>query len=53
MTALVEVEALRVEFPRVIAVNRLSFELAEDEVLAIVVTSPRVRSGERVPKAVR
>ena len=36
MTALLEVEALRVEFPGVIAVNGLSFKLAEDEVLAIV-----------------
>src|SRR5205807_6890292 len=36
MSALLEVEALRVEFPGVIAVNGLSFQLGEDEVLAIV-----------------
>jgi peptide/nickel transport system ATP-binding protein len=36
MSALLEIEDLRVEFPGVIAVNGLSFALAEDEVLAIV-----------------
>ncbi len=36
MSALLEVEDLRVEFPGVIAVNGLSFTLAADEVFAIV-----------------